>query len=115
MDNSTSDQIMEPITKITDLPKIRTIRETYKLFKQLDPDTSVTESAIRRWTASGLLPSKQPGKKCLINFADLINFLATGITIHQTVATNIRHMPSNVTPLHPEKGIRPVRSSRRAS
>ena len=51
--------------------RMRTIRDTAKWFKDHDPDTEITEYAIRQMIAEGTIPAVKTGVKFLINL-DLV-------------------------------------------
>lgn len=44
----------------------RTIRDAARYFKDHDPQTAITESAIRRLVRSGAVPSRRVGNKYLV-------------------------------------------------
>ena len=52
--------------------RIRTIRDTAKFFKEMDPDTEITESAIRQMIKEGTIPVVKTGIKQLINLDVLL-------------------------------------------
>lgn len=54
----------------------RTIREAAAWFKTQDPDTALTETAIRRLVRTGTVPSIRIGKKYLVNLEALESYLA---------------------------------------
>ena len=58
------------------IPRMRTVHEAAQELKQLDPSTAVTEYHIRRLAVSGKLPRLKAGKKYLINFDTLLDYLA---------------------------------------
>ena len=51
--------------------RIRSIRETAKYFKEMDPDTEVTEHTLRKMIAEGTIPAVKTGIKYLVNL-DLV-------------------------------------------
>jgi len=55
---------------------MRTVGEAALELKKLDPNTAVTEYHIRRLAVSGKLPRLKAGKKYLINFDTLLDYLA---------------------------------------
>ena len=78
------------------LPRMRTITETIRLLKEQDPDTCLTETALRRMVISGELPSVvKVGSKYLINVDRLINYLNEGTagTDSSDVSSTIRSVP----------------------
>lgn len=78
------------------LPRMRTITETIKLIREQDPDTCLTETALRRMVITGELPSVvKVGSKYLINVDSLINYLNEGTvgTDSADVSSPIRRVP----------------------
>lgn len=65
------------IDNITNLkiPRMRTVPEAVKELKEMDKHTAVTEYHIRRLALSGVLPRVQAGRKLLINFDLLLEYL----------------------------------------
>ncbi len=61
---------------IRKIPRMRTVSEAARELKKLDPNTAVTEYHIRRLAVSGKLPRLKAGKKYLINFDTLLDYLA---------------------------------------
>ena len=61
---------------IRKIPRMRTVHEAAQELKKLDPNTAVTEYHIRRLVLSGKLPRLKAGKKYLINFDALLDYLA---------------------------------------
>ena len=58
------------------LPRMRTITETIKLIREQDPNTCLTETALRRMVIAGVLPAVvKVGTKYLVNVDSLILFL----------------------------------------
>lgn len=58
------------------VPRMRTIHKCHAELKKLDPDTSVTEHAIRALVKQGSIPVVHAGNKVLINFDEFIRILA---------------------------------------
>lgn len=58
------------------IPRMRTVAEAAKELKEMDEHTAVTEYHIRRLALSGVLPRVQAGRKLLINFDLLLEYLA---------------------------------------
>ena len=52
---------------MSNVPRIRSIRETAKFFKKMDPETQLTENTIRIMVSNGVIPAFKTGKKYLIN------------------------------------------------
>lgn len=61
---------------IRKIPRMRTVGEAALELKKLDSNTAVTEYHIRRLAVSGKLPRLKAGKKYLINFDTLLDYLA---------------------------------------
>lgn len=74
------------------LPRMRTIPETIRLLRECDPETCLTETALRRMVLTNQIPYTRVGKKYLINVDALIRFLSgeTVITGTLTEAPKIR-------------------------
>jgi hypothetical protein len=51
---------------------MRTIKDTAKWFKDHDPDTEITEFAIRQMIKEGTIPAVKTGVKFLINLDALL-------------------------------------------
>lgn len=51
--------------------RMRSIRETAKYFREMDPDTEITEYTLRQMIAEGTIPAFKTGVKYLINL-DLV-------------------------------------------
>ena len=62
------------------VPKMRTIKELAAIVKKADPETKLTERAIRTLTSSGELPSVRVGSKFLISLEVFNEFLTGGTT-----------------------------------
>ncbi|MFV0342623.1 MAG: hypothetical protein ACK5JH_06975 [Anaerocolumna sp.] len=63
-------------TRNRKLPRMRSIKETAKYFKDLDPETQITESTIRRLISEGTIPVVKSGVKFLLNLDLLIDYLS---------------------------------------
>lgn len=63
--------VKEPPT----LPRMRTVPEAAAEIKAADPNTAITEYHIRQLALSGILPRVKAGRKLLINFDALIEYL----------------------------------------
>ena len=57
---------------MSNVPRIRSIRETAKMFKEMDPNTEITENTLRKMIAEGTIPVLKTGNKFLINVDLLI-------------------------------------------
>lgn len=58
------------------LPRMRTIKAAYQEIKQLDPNTALKESQLRRIVKSGGVQSVHVGNRILINLDILIDYLS---------------------------------------
>ena len=65
------------------MTRMRTIREAALFIREVDPGTSLTETAIRRFVTSGVLPSVRVGHKYLLSLENLEKLLAGEIPMHQ--------------------------------
>lgn len=59
--------------------RLRSISETAKFFKEMDPDTQLTEKTIRQMVAEGTIPTFKTGNKFLINIDALLDMFGTPI------------------------------------
>lgn len=66
---------MELFNQPRKIPRMRTVKEAAQEIKQLDANTAVTETHIRRLALSGVLPRVKAGKKYLINLDTLFEYL----------------------------------------
>lgn len=66
---------MELISNHPTIPRMRTVKEAAVELKELDPHTALSEWRIRELALSGILPRVQAGKKMLINFDLLLEYL----------------------------------------
>lgn len=57
------------------MSKIRTLSEAYNFIKTSDPETAITQNALRRMVVSGQVPCVKVGKKYLIDVDVLLEFL----------------------------------------
>lgn len=56
--------------------RTRTIREAAAYFREADPQTCLTETAIRRLLASGAVPCARVGRKYLVMLEALETYLS---------------------------------------
>ena len=56
--------------------RARTIREAASYFREADPDTCLSETAIRRLIRSGTVPSARVGRKYLVTVEALEAYLS---------------------------------------
>ena len=71
------------------MPRMRTIREAAQLVRAADPDTALTETAIRRLLTTSALPSVRVGVKYLLDIDTLEAFLAGGSRAMSTEAAEL--------------------------
>ena len=55
--------------------RMRSVRETAKFFKKMDPDTEMTEYTIRKMISEGTIQALKTGGKYLINLDLLLETL----------------------------------------
>lgn len=74
------------------LPRMRTVKEAAAELKAIDSGTAITEYHIRQLALSGVLPRVQAGRKLLINFDLLLEYLsnptAEKFQIHTAAVNN---------------------------
>ncbi|KAF5059813.1 hypothetical protein DSECCO2_332330 [anaerobic digester metagenome] len=58
------------------IPRMRTVPEAAAELKALDEHTALTQCAIRRLVLDGKIKSVKAGRKHLINFDQLLDYLA---------------------------------------
>ena len=63
---------------MTEIPKMRTIKQCATYFKEQDPDSSLGEWRIRKMVNQGEIPVYHAGRRILINLDILINHVARG-------------------------------------
>ena len=75
------------------IPRMRTVAEAAKELKAMDEHTAVTEYHIRQLALSGVLPRVHAGRKLLINFDTLIEYLQNPTSdkfqIHSNAAADV--------------------------
>ena len=87
--------LSEATKEETIMIRARTIKEAATYFREEDPQTCLTETAIRTLLRSGAVPSVKVGKKSLVSLEVLEGYL-TG-EINHTKQRNISgNNPSNV-------------------
>lgn len=64
---------------MNNVPRMRTLPECIAMLKELDPDTAVTLTALRRKVKCGELPSVEVGSKKLVNFDILLESLCVSV------------------------------------
>ena len=53
--------------------RMRSVRDTAKYFRELDPETEITEHTIRKMIAEGTIPAVRTGVKYLVNLDVLLD------------------------------------------
>ena len=53
--------------------KIRSIKQAAEYFRQLDPETQITEYTLRKLIADGTIPSIKTGNKNLVNLDQVLS------------------------------------------
>lgn len=75
------------------IPRMRTVHEAAQELKAIDEHTAVTEYHIRQLALSGVLPRVQAGRKLLINFDLLLEYLqnptADKFQVHSNAAADV--------------------------
>ena len=75
------------------IPRMRTVHEAAQELKSMDEHTAVTEYHIRQLALSGVLPRVQAGRKLLINFDLLLEYLqnptAEKFQVHSNAAADV--------------------------
>ena len=61
--------------------RMRLISEAYKMLYESDHDTSLTIGALRRIVKSGVLPTMKVGRKTLLNYDALLQYLSCPQTV----------------------------------
>lgn len=62
------------------LPRMRTAAEAARQLREEDPDTAITEYYIKSLMDDGILCPTYAGKKALINYDDLLQYLSKNKT-----------------------------------
>ncbi len=57
--------------------KIRSIKQAADYFKELDPDTQITEYTLRKLVSSGTIPSVKSGNKNLVNLDQILEVFSS--------------------------------------
>lgn len=56
--------------------RVRTIKEAVKYFKEMDPNTALRETALRRLIKRGDIPAVWVGRKQLVSIESIEEFLS---------------------------------------
>ncbi len=70
--------------------RTRTIREAAEYFKSADPQTSLTEYAIRTLLRTGMVPCVRVGKKYLVTIEALEAYLAGSTAVEPARESSAR-------------------------
>lgn len=54
--------------------KVRTIRQMISVIKELDPETAITESALRRLVKDNRIAATYVGSKALLNEQEVMSY-----------------------------------------
>lgn len=65
--------------------RMRTINDAFQELKNTDPETAMTLSGLRRLVATGKIPSVKIGRRILINYDGLVEYLKNPPAERQTV------------------------------
>lgn len=61
------------------MPRMRLIAEAYNEIKKDDPNTAITLSGLRNLVRQGKIPCTKIGRKTLINYDALIEYLSINV------------------------------------
>lgn len=53
--------------------KIRSIKQAADYFREVDPDTQITEYTLRKLISDGIVPAIKSGNKSLVNLDQILN------------------------------------------
>ena len=82
------------------IPRMRTVAEAAKELKEMDAHTAVTEYHIRQLALSGVLPRVKAGRKMLINFDLLLEYLANPTADKFQVHSNAAADVNSIRPIY---------------
>lgn len=60
------------------MPRMRLIKDAFEQLKKEDPETDITIYALRTIAKSGVVPTVGLGRKLLINYDSLLDYLSFG-------------------------------------
>ena len=69
------------------VPRMRSITETAKLLRQSDPESAISENAIRTLVLKNLIPHTRVGVRYLINFDLFLEYLNSGFELSNPEST----------------------------
>lgn len=58
--------------------RMRLIKDAFEQLKKEDPETDITIYALRTIVKSGVVPTVRLGRKLLINYDSLLDYLSVG-------------------------------------
>ena len=82
---------------MTNLVRMRLLDETIQEIKEIDPHTAVTKNFIRQLVLENKIPCMMVGRKRLINFDELLKYLADLSQEQSEQASGIRKIPEKLT------------------
>lgn len=77
----------------TNIPRMRFPAQALAELKQADPRTPVTLNLIRSLIRRGVIPYIEVGRGKLLNYDDLLDYLAATPVVPQPTAARIRRIP----------------------
>ena len=77
----------------TNIPRMRFPAQALAELKQADPRTPVTLNLIRSPIRRGVIPYIEVGRGKLLNYDDLLDYLAAAPVVPQPTAARIRRIP----------------------
>lgn len=80
----------ENIIKAITPPPMRGIKQAIEELKRNDPNTALTEKALRRLILTGELPAVRVGKKYLVNMNNLFDYLGGKVFAVEKTGGGIR-------------------------
>lgn len=60
------------------MPRMRLVKDAFEQLKKEDPETDITIYALRTIVKSGVVPTVRLGRKLLINYDSLLDYLSFG-------------------------------------
>lgn len=72
------------------MPRMRLVKDAYEQLRKDDPDTNITMYALRTIVKSGVIPTVKLGRKTLVNYDSLLEFLRNGSDVKSQPIGTIR-------------------------
>lgn len=69
--------------------KMRTLDQTVEAIREMDPETAITKTSLRRLTLEGKIPCVYVGKKRLFNLELVMRYFEDASTSRETNGANI--------------------------